>query len=202
MRVYSDPDPVSTPDRHVSQALRRIDPGLYLVYKRFICDTHGNALKDTKTGMLARRPRWHVYLDHASGEQHWLFAVEDREGGHQHPTMSVPERILGDVARHASANEIEDMLRNAEEEKTNKDAKNMEDLRDEMFKANKGKLREMLSDVNNIHGEGSGPQENKRARKIVSYDGQKNRSTPDDNTIDLTPEEDGWEIPDWEKEMN
>ena len=175
-----------SPDPAVVAALKRIEPGLYAVWRNHLFDVQTGRDIVAVGNKKIRWPRWHIYLS-KDGQDHHLFMVEDDERNFLPLDQRVPKKILADAGRHMTPDQIEDMLRRSEEDRKFRAEQDL--LRDhaEFNYDNKHKIEEVF------HGKNleKGPSQNTRDQTIVSYTGQPIRSSGWDN-IPTTAKEEGW----------
>jgi len=184
-----------TPEPGVLRALEAIDPHLSAIWRWNYLDrkTGGDLLR--QDGSPIPHPRWHVVLRTKETWTH-LFAVEDEEGDFRGLDHRVPAKIRADAGRHLSAEEINRRVDEAKAAIHAASAGKFEDLRALTLKANRKKIGEVLEGQNVNRGVSN----NTRDAKIISYRGQPNRRSGFDS-IPTTSEEEGWELPDFTKEM-
>ena len=207
----SDPRPAHIPDirKDVTKALKQLDHRLYPLYWSVMKDPRdGIPIHKGEDGPAIPHERWYVFRDCEDGTQMCLFAVERewtdiatgrRMGEFQVPSMvNTVDRIMGDLARRMSPDEISDFLE--EREGNVKERRNAlyDDLREDEFKENKTIIKELMDTPAALN---HGVEENKRDSKIFSYPGQSNRGTHNES-IKRTADDIGWVKPDYKKELD
>ena len=196
MGRYRSDNEGPSPDGSVLRGLLRINPGLYPVWKRWVMDwTTGRPLV-TLAGDRIEHPRWHIIIDHREKQTH-LFAVQDEAGIPLPLDGRVCEKILRDVGRHMTAEQINEMLDAAREERDRKQLGRYNELQQDVAKANKTKISEVF-EGDNIK---KGPSGNSRDATVFSYEGAPNRKSGAEQQLPTDAKDEGWELPDWEMEM-
>ena len=203
---------VLTPDGHPSipesliRELKALSPRLGLVWSEFILDPEpgihkGLPLIHETTGFPVHysdgKGRWHVVLAPEDGGQpHYLFTHQTADGTYLPADSRISKKIREDAGRTMSADQINRMVELGKQAEKRKYAEKYASLQDDTLRANKTKIEEMFDNVE--RGIVSGGST--RDQKIVSYPGQTDRGTHHDN-IPMSSEEQGWELPDYAKEM-
>lgn len=188
------------PEVAVLRALYRLEPNLCLAFSEWFLDfsTQPPSVLETLQGNPIPHPRWHVFLNHPERGFHHLFAVESPDGEAWPLDMRVVQRIGGDLARQGlTGEEVAKLVEEAQADEKTRQMKKYDDLRRDELEANKSQINEVMKGDNIDQGP-SGQQV--RDQKIVSYPGMADRSSHHDN-IRTTPQERGWEKPDYKEEI-
>lgn len=207
-RLTSSPGAPSA-DRGVVADLARIDPSLYVVYLAHWAwfeqgPQQGRPLIP-KAGPFAGRPvpwpRWHVFLDSGAGAQHHICVWENSERAAKHKEdpgagyldldKRLPRRIRADAGRRMNAEEIARLEKEARDNAQAAKEKKVAGLRTDEAAANKGFYRDAMAN--------EAMEIATRDKKIVSYEGQTDRSSHLDVIIP-SDEEAGYERVDWDAE--
>lgn len=173
----------------VMRELANIDPRLFVTWSELHLDlTCGRPLV-RRDGRPIRNPRWHVWTHDSGGVVHHLFDVDVLD-------HRIPRKIRNDVARHLTAEQINDRIENAQSAAKDRKDGRFAELRRDTVTANKRKFSEIF-DGDNIN---KGPSSNTRDARILSYPGQPIRRSGFD-AVPMTPAEEGWELPDMKREL-
>lgn len=176
-------------DPSVARSLHAIDPGLFVTWSELHLDLITGRPLIRQDGNPVRDPRWHVWILDGNGVVHHLFAADVLD-------HRIPKKIQADVARHLSEQEIHQRLEDEKQRRAERGKARMDELHRDVVKANERKLGEIF-EGDNLN---KGPSENTRDARIMSYTGQPNRRSAFD-AVPMTPKEEHWELPDWEREM-
>jgi len=192
------PQGALTPPQEILHALKQIDPGLFPVFAEWrINPKTGTPVVHPLLKGPIYEPRWHLYFFNKEQQKYYyLFPHEDKEKGFLPLDMRVVKRLAGDLGRQGlSADQIDGLLSSAEKAKDQALRETYEDLQTEFFKANKKKLQYAFEHPEEIVN-------NVRETKTISYEGMdKHTSSAEKEKIEKTPEELGWEMVDWDKEL-
>lgn len=204
-RITSDSDaPAVEPS--VTRRLRSIHPGLKPVWKRYRLDYFTGNWLIAEQGEFSGRPvpwdfgggRWVMCLENSQGF-HLVFVVRDEDGRYMPLDHRVCDRLVLDAfmsARH-KPDELAAIISDSGMVRTDSLRAKLTDLREQFTRANRRKFEEVLEGDNMTRGESPS-----RSARIFSYNGQPIRRTSRDDAIELTPEEKGYEVPDWKKEIH
>lgn len=189
-----------TPDPVILESLYRIEQGLCVGWSKYLLDwrrTPPRVLEHERTRKPLELERWYICLRTHDGVIRMLFRNESPKGDPWPLDRRVVERLLGDLARRMKPAQIAKLATDAASEHTELRKRRMANLQQDVLAANKRKIEEVFEGDNlNLPAAAS----MRRDGRIVSYPGQGDRSSHHEN-ITMTPQERGWELPDYEKEL-
>jgi hypothetical protein len=185
--IYSDHRAI---DPSVTRELRALDPNLFVTWSELYLDLITGRPLERRDGKPIRYPRWHVWIYYAGdGVIHHLFDAEVLD-------HRIPQKIRADVARHLEEKEINERIEAEKARRKERANARWNELHRDVVTANRAKFDEIFEGDNLMRG----PSENTRDARIMSYDGQPNRASAWD-AVRMTTDEEGWELPDWRREM-
>lgn len=194
-------DGAPMPPDNVLEALFRLEPNLCVGFSRFALDwtkRPPTVLHHERTRRPLEMPRWYLVLKTHDGRLRMLFRVEDAEGKPLPLDARLVQRLLGDLLRRlGSPQKVVQAVQDAHAETHRLRESRMARLREDVLSANRTKISEVF-EGNNLELPAAASM--RRDGRIVSYPGQGDRSSHHEN-ITMTPQERGWELPDYAKEL-
>lgn len=177
--LYNDVDAPSL-DHGAQTRLRRLNTNLCVTFSKWAIDplTARPIVADREAGGgTILDPHWHLWIKTA--DRGWTHIKQYKHFGHEQIGW-----LEQDLGRFHSPNTILQMWARRREQVALK-AREIRDQRiHDIGRQNKGRIRDLIQ-----HGKSG-----RRTRKLASYAGQGNRSTP---TREFLPDarEDGWDLP-------
>ena len=189
-----------TPDSSIIRELKALDPGLFPHFSEYELDKATGSPLLTAGGIPILRPRWSIWQeDPKTGQMYFLFYHEDVNKPEADRTflpldMRAVDRIRQDLGRQGfSPKQVADMMMNSQKAWRDKREADMQDLREEVLKANKRKITEAMESMDGREGDAS------RDAKTFSYAGQTTRTSGAERKIEKSDKELGWELPSQEE---